>query len=101
MQPRIRLARLASRSDLSLVDVLQYPLITEKVVGAIDKQNKISFIVHKKATKSDIKKALEELHQVRVLKITVSNDRKGRKRANVRLQKGFKAEELATKLGVI
>lgn len=101
MQPRILELRKPVLSDLAAHDVLQYPLITEKVVGAIERQNKIAFIVNKKASKTDVKAALWTLYQVKASAVTISNDRKGRKRAVVRLAKGFKADELATKLGVI
>jgi ribosomal protein L23 len=101
MQPRIQALRKPAFSGLAVHEVLLFPLITEKVVGIIEKQNKIAFIVNRKANKMDIKRAVEDLYKVKTIAITVSNDRKGRKRATVRLAKAYKADELATQLGVI
>ncbi len=82
-------------------DVIIHPLISEKCVGMIESQNKISFVVNNKATKSDVKKAVEEMYKIKVQEVKIVNDLKGRKKAIVRLDKKFKAEEVATKLGVI
>lgn len=101
MQPRLLQLRKPLLSGLAMHEVLLFPLITEKVVGAIERQNKIAFIVNRKSNKTDVKAALWALYQVKAREVTMSNDRKGRKRAVVRLAKGFKADELATKLGVI
>jgi len=87
--------------SLKKEEILLYPLITEKAVGMIEKENKISFIVNKAATKKEVKNAVEKIHEVSVEKVHVVNDLKGRKRAIVKLGKEFKAEDLATKLGVI
>ncbi|MBI5553802.1 MAG: 50S ribosomal protein L23 [Candidatus Diapherotrites archaeon] len=81
--------------------VLVHPLISEKAVGFIESENKISFIVGREATKPQIKKAVEKLFEVKVASVNVLNDTSARKRAFVKLAKGFKAENLATKLGVM
>lgn len=81
--------------------LIVHPQVSEKSVGAIEKQNKISFIVSKNATKKDLKKAVEDLYQVKVKSIKTLNDSKGRKKAVVALKKEFKAQDLATKLGIV
>ncbi len=81
--------------------VLLYPLITEKAVNMIDSENKLCFVVYKKATKEAVKKAVEATYQIKVDSVKVLNDRKGRKKAVVKVNKAFKADEIATKLGVI
>ncbi len=86
---------------LRIDEIILFPLITEKAVGMIERENKISFVVNKLATKPEIKNAVETVHKVKVEGIKVINDTKGRKKAIVKLGKEFKAEELATKLGVI
>ncbi len=82
-------------------EIILFPLISEKAVGMIETQNKIVFVVHKLADKQTVKKSVEQLYNVRVLNVQTLNDRKGRKTAIVRLSKEFKADDLATKLGVI
>jgi ribosomal protein L23 len=81
--------------------VLLYPLITEKAVNMIDAENKLCFVVDKKATKASVKKAVEDSYRIKVDAVKVLNDRKGRKKAVVKVNKAFKADEIATKLGVI
>ena len=39
-------------------EIILFPLITEKAVDAIERENKLSFIVGKKATKPEIKKEI-------------------------------------------
>jgi len=82
-------------------EIVLFPLITEKAVGMIDAENKLCFVVNKKATKEEIKKSVEEEHKIKVDSIKVLNDRKGRKKAIVKVNKEFKADEIATRLGVI
>ncbi|MFH0970630.1 MAG: 50S ribosomal protein L23 [Candidatus Diapherotrites archaeon] len=81
--------------------MLKYPLMTEKAITLIEKENKLSFIATEKATKSDIKKLVEKVYNVKVEKINIVNDMRGRKKVTVKLNKKYKAEELAAKLGVI
>ena len=49
--------------------ILQKPLVTEKFTAISEKLNKVSFIVAKTATKTEIKKAVEELYSVNVTNI--------------------------------
>ncbi len=92
----------ASKTELiKAYDVLKHPLITEKSVGFIEAENKLSFIVEKNATKNEIKKAVEDLFQVKVIEVNTLKDLKNRKKAFVKLSKEFKAGDIATKLGVL
>ncbi len=81
--------------------VILYPLISEKAVHLINTQNTIVFIVQPGATKSQIKREVEELYNVKVKKVNTLVTPDGRKKAYVRLEEGYDATELATKLGVI
>jgi len=82
-------------------DVVLYPLITEKAVNMIEAENKLCFIVDRKATKALVKEALETAYEIKIDSVKVLNDRKGRKKAIVKINKKFKADDIATKLGVI
>ncbi|GEM_PF-314385 len=84
-----------------LTDIIFYPLITEKSVGMIEKENKLGFVVSDKANKQSIKKAVQDVYAVRVSSVNVIRDRKGRKKAFVTLSKESKASDVAVKLGVI
>jgi large subunit ribosomal protein L23 len=92
-----------SEIKLTLDDlgVVYFPLVTEKAVNMIDIENKITFVVNDNKNKHDVKKVIEEAYKVKVDKINIIRDRKGRKKAIVKLKKEFKAQDLATKLGVL
>jgi len=90
-----------STATLHDLEVLLYPLVTEKAVNMIEAENKITFIVNDNTNKTEIKKVVQEAYGVKVIKVNVLRDMKGRKKAIVRLDKKFKASELATKLGVL
>lgn len=83
------------------LEIIKYPLITEKAVGFIESENKLTFIVHKSADKKSVKDAVEKVYKVRVVKVNIVNDLKSRKKAIVTLDKKFKAGDVATKLGVV
>ncbi len=83
------------------MDTIIYPVISEKAVNMIESENKICFIVDKRATKIDVKKAVEERFKVGVESVNMLRDMQGRKKAIVRLKKEFKASELANKIGMV
>ncbi|MFH1544543.1 MAG: 50S ribosomal protein L23 [archaeon] len=91
------------KKEVSLKDyeVVLYPLISEKAVNMIEAENKICFIVNKKATKKEIKESVERLYKAKVDSVRVIKDMKGRKKAIVKISKGFKAGDIAIKLGVL
>ncbi len=81
--------------------ILKHSMMTEKNVGLVERENKIVFIVDRKAKKEEIKKAFEELFKVKVSGINTAITRKGKKKAFVRLSKEYPAVDVATKLGII
>jgi len=54
---------------LAPYQVIMRPLVTEKNVRAAEKQNQYAFEVHKLASKEDVKRAVEELFNVKVAKV--------------------------------
>jgi large subunit ribosomal protein L23 len=48
------------------MNIIVKPVITEKMTGLGEKLNRYGFVVHKKANKLQIKKAVEELYGVEV-----------------------------------
>ncbi|MEW6295404.1 MAG: 50S ribosomal protein L23 [Candidatus Diapherotrites archaeon] len=82
-------------------EVLIHALISEKAVNMIEAENKLCFIVNQKAGKKDVKNAIESIYKVKVDKVNVLRDLKGRKKAIVKLNKEFKASDVAIKLGVL
>ena len=82
-------------------DVILHPIITEVSSRILEAENKIVFAVSLKASKEDIKRAVEELYEVKVEKVTTVVTSKGVKKAFVRLHPDYKAVDVAIKLGVI
>lgn len=82
-------------------EVILYPLMTESASLMVEKENKLVFIVNMKATKIDVKRAVEELYGVKVEKVNIVITPDGRKKAFVRLSPEFKAADVAIKLGII
>ena len=81
--------------------VIQYPLMTEKAVNLIEKENKLAFIVDNKSNKTEVKNAIEKLYGVKVESINLLITPKGLKKAYVRLNPDYKASDLAIKLGIL
>ena len=76
------------------------PITTEKAVMLIERENVLVFEMEKSATKSQIKKEVEDLFNVKVEKVrTMINGNK--KNAYVKLNKSSTAIDIATKLGMI
>jgi large subunit ribosomal protein L23 len=81
--------------------ILRWPYVTEKTVKLVEKENKIVFIVDRKATKKQIKEAFEKVFEVKVEKVNTLIDFKGRKKAFIKLKPEFKAIDVAVKLGIM
>ena len=84
-----------------MTTVILYPLISEKAVQLINTRNTLVFIVERTATKSQIRREVENLYGVKVRKVNTLITPDGRKKAYVRLAEGYSAAEIAAKLGVI
>ncbi len=82
-------------------EVIRYPLMTESASIMVEKENKLVFIVSLKANKADVKKAVEELYEVKVKTVNTHITPQGEKKAFVMLQPEFKAADVAIKLGIL
>ncbi len=80
---------------------IKYPLATEKSIRLLESENKLVFAVDKKATKQDIKKAVEELFKAKVTAVNTYHAVTGEKRAYVTLSKETPAIDIATTLGIM
>lgn len=76
------------------------PIVTEKAVRLIEAENTLIFEVDKRLTKTELKKEIEEIFNVKVEKINTSL-RQNKKYAYVKLNKNNLAIDVATKLGLI
>lgn len=81
--------------------ILKYPHLTEKSISLVEKENKIVFIVDRKATKKQIKEAFEKLFEVKVEKVNTLITPKGEKKAIIKLKPEYKAADIAARLGMV
>lgn len=65
--------------QLEAHQILLRPLVTEKGVHRASRNNQYAFEIHRNATKHDVKKAVEELFDVKVAKVRTQT-RKGKLR---------------------
>lgn len=80
--------------------IVKYPLSTEKSVKLMESENKLVFVVDKRANKQEIKKQIEEQFNVKVIKVNTLIQ-KGIKKAFAKLDSKTPAIDVATKLGLI
>ena len=75
--------------------------MTEVTSRLLEAENKLVFVVNRKATKRDIKAAVEELYDVVVDKVNSTITAEGEKKAFVKLNPDYKAVDIAIKLGIL
>jgi large subunit ribosomal protein L23 len=85
---------------MDLHQVILYPLMGEKATF-LRVENKLTFIVDRKATKKEIKEAIEKIYNVKTTRITTMMTSEGLKKAHITLDKSYNAEEIASQFGVI
>jgi len=82
-------------------NVIKHPLSTEKSIRLMESENKLVFVVDRKATKPEIKKAIEEMFKAKVAGVKTVIGPKGEKRAYVRFSAATPAIDIATNLGLM
>lgn len=88
-------------TKLTVNEVVRYPLLSEDAVTLLESENKITFIVDTRSDKHDIKRAIEELYEVKVEQVRTLITPEGEKKAFVKLTPDFKAADLAVRLGIL
>ena len=82
-------------------NIIKYPLSTEKSIRLMESENKLIFVVNKKSSKKEIKKAVEEMFKVEVDNINTFITSDGEKRAYVKFSQKTPAIDIATQLGLM
>jgi large subunit ribosomal protein L23 len=88
-------------TKLTPMQVVKFPLLSEDAVTLLEAENKITFIVDRRSDKHDIKRAIQELYEVRVEAVRTLITAEGEKKAFVKLTPDFKASDLAVRLGIL
>ncbi len=82
-------------------EVIIYPMMTERSVYMIENENKLVFIVNRRATKHDVSHAVRALYGVEAERVNTLITTKGEKKAFVKLEEGYDASDLAIRLGIL
>lgn len=81
--------------------IIVKPQLTEKSMNAIDQNNELTFVVRRTANKSQIKRAFEDMFDVKVERVnTQIRSTTGEKLAYIKLKEEDSAEDIAMKMGV-
>jgi len=88
-------------NDMDPWKILKHPYLTEKSITLVEKENKIVFVVERKATKQQIKEAFEKVFEVKIEKVNTEITLDGMKKAFIKLKPEFKAGDVAVKLGIV
>lgn len=81
--------------------VLAQPLSTEKANKAMTERNTLTFIVHNRANKIQIKKAFKEIFNIVPLSVNSLVRPDGKKKAFIRLRPEDEAVSVGSKIGII
>ena len=83
------------------MDIIVKPLVTEKMTQQTERYQRYGFVVNRRATKTQIKQAVESLFEVEVDAVRVLNTKGKTKRAGMRMgrRKNWKKAYVRVKSG--
>jgi large subunit ribosomal protein L23 len=82
-------------------EIILYPMMTERSVYMIENENKLVFVVDRRANKDDISQAVRELYGVEAESVNTLITRNSNKKAFVKLKDQYDASDLAIRLGLL
>jgi large subunit ribosomal protein L23 len=80
-------------------DIIFHPYVTEKTMNFMDKNNALEFVVRRNADKITIKKAVENMFEVKVKDVRTRITKNG-KHAIITFMPEFKAEDIGMRIGI-
>ena len=83
-----------------MTGIIHHPLVTEKAMNEMDFDNKLQFVVHVDATKTEIRDEIESRYEVTIDKVNTQVTPKGTKKATISLGEDDDAQEIASRIGV-
>merc|ERR1711939_492684 len=81
--------------------ILKYPLTTESAMKKIEDNNTLVFIVDVRATKLQVKTAVNTMYDIQCAKVNTLIRPDGQKKAYVRLTQDYDALDVANRIGII
>jgi ribosomal protein uL23 len=86
---------------MDLYKIIKYPLSTEKSIRLMESENKLIFVVDRKANKKIIKEAIEKMFNAKVKDVNTFISVDGKKRAYIKFSDETRAIDVATQLGLM
>ena len=83
------------------IEIIKYPLSTEKSIRLMESNNTLIFVVEKKSTKKEIKEAIESLYKVKIKNVNTRIGPDAKKRAYITFSDETPAIDVATQLGLM
>jgi ribosomal protein uL23 len=83
------------------MNIVKYPLSTEKSIRLMESQNKLVFVVDRKATRKQVREEIQSLFHVKIVSVNTHITAGGEKRAYVKFHPETPALDVATKLGLM
>ncbi|RLE58347.1 MAG: 50S ribosomal protein L23 [Thermoprotei archaeon] len=77
------------------------PHVTEKTLMLMEQNNVLTFIVDRRASKPQIKEAVEKMLEVKVVKVNTLITPRGEKKAYVKLAPEYSAVDIASRMGIL
>lgn len=81
--------------------IIIHPVSTEKCIRLMEAENKLVFVVDRRANKQAIQKAVETLFKAKVATVNTHITPAGEKRAYVQFAQETPAVDIATQLGMM
>ena len=85
-------------NEMNTEPIIISVVATEKAYRLAEKQNYLIFKVRRDATKNEIKRSVEQMYNVKVVKVNTAIDRDGYKKAYVRLAPEYNALDILERL---
>ncbi|MEM2841848.1 MAG: 50S ribosomal protein L23 [Thermoproteota archaeon] len=82
-------------------NVLLYPLVTEKTVKMIERENKLVFAIAPNASSGEVAREFERTFEVKVERVNVLRRPDGVKVAFIKLAEGYSASDISVKLRIL
>jgi len=82
-------------------EILMYPHLAEKSMKMVEAENKLVFMVRRNSRKVQIKDAIEQAFNVKVIKVNFEITMAGQKKAYVKLSPESSAADIATRMGMV
>jgi large subunit ribosomal protein L23 len=79
--------------------IVLHAYVTEKAMDEMERMNKLEFVVDRRATRAQIKRAIEEIYSCKVAKVNTKIVQIG-KIATVRFKPEYSAEDIGSRAGV-